>query len=60
MTEHLAQRLVDHRNIGLASQSVAELTLHHGERRFDVGTLVIVGKKVCALELEVVIHLFGR
>ena len=60
MTEHLTQRLVDHRNVGLASQAVTEFTLHHGERRFDIGTLVVVGKKVGALELEVVIHLFPR
>jgi len=42
VTEHFAQRLVDHRNIRLAAERVSKLTLHYAERGFDVGTLVVV------------------
>lgn len=56
MTENFAERFVDHRNIGLAAQRVSELPLNHAERGFYIGTLVIVGQKFFASELEVVIH----
>jgi hypothetical protein len=42
VTEHLAQSLVDHSNVGLASQRIAELAFHHAESRFDVAALVVV------------------
>ena len=42
MTEHLTKRFVDHRNIGLAAQPVAELPLHHAESRFDIGATMVV------------------
>jgi hypothetical protein len=57
MTENFAERFIDHRDVGLAPQAISEFALHHGERRFDVRTLVVMREKVRALELEIVIHL---
>lgn len=37
MTEHFTQNFVNHRHIGFATQTVAELSLHHRERGFNVG-----------------------
>jgi hypothetical protein len=40
MTENLTKCFVDHRNVGLAPQIVAEFPLHHAKGGFDVGPLV--------------------
>ncbi len=53
MTENFAERFVDHRNASLTAKAVSEFTLHHAERRFDVGTLVVVLQELIAPELEV-------
>jgi hypothetical protein len=58
MTENFAECFIDHRNIGLTSQTVAKFTFHHGERGFNIAPLVIMGHKVLSLELEIVKHLF--
>jgi len=50
MKKHLTKRLVDHRRIGLASQAIAELALHHAESRFHVGTFVVMLDKLIAPE----------
>ena len=42
VTENLTKRFVDHRRLRLASQTVAKFPLHHAERRFDIGALVVV------------------
>ena len=60
MRENFAERFVDHRHVGLASQTVSEFTLHHGERGFDVGPFVIMREKIRPLELEIMVHLFPR
>ena len=56
MTKNLTESFVDHRDIGLASQAVTELSLHHAEGRFDVGPLMVVLQEVVAPELKVVEH----
>ena len=58
MTENFAERFVDHRNIGLAPQTVSELPFHHAKRGLDIGPLVIMRHKFVPLELKVVKHLF--
>ena len=60
MAEHLAQRLVDHRNIRLAAKAISEFPLHHGERGLDIRPLVIVLQELRPPELEIVIHLRPR
>jgi hypothetical protein len=57
MAENFAERLVDHRNIGLATQAVSELAFHHRKRGFDIGAFVIVREKFRTFELEVMVHL---
>ena len=42
MTKYLAQRLIDLRSLRFASQEISELRLDHVERRFDIGSLVVV------------------
>src|SRR5579859_5599979 len=54
--QQLAQNFVDHRNFRLAAERVTELALNHGERGFDVGTLVVMLEKLATPELEVVVH----
>src|SRR5260370_42338855 len=53
MTEYLTKNFIDHSNIGLAPQAVAELSLHHRERGLDVRPLVVMLQKLFTLELEV-------
>jgi len=60
MTQHFTKRFVDHRNVGLAAKTVSEFALHHGERGFDVATLVVVLQELRTLELKVVVHLLPR
>ena len=50
MAEYSAQRLVDHRNVRLAAKAITEIPFHHGERRFDIRTLVVALQKFVALE----------
>lgn len=57
MTEHLAKRLVDHRGVGLASQAVSELALHHAEGGFDVRPFMVMRDKFIPTKHEVVKHL---
>ena len=45
MTENLTQRFIDHRNVSLTTQTVAEFAFHHAERGFDVRSLVVVRQK---------------
>jgi len=56
VTEHFAQRLVNHRNVRLAPQPVSEFPFDHAERGFNIAALMVVLQELCALELEVVIH----
>lgn len=56
MAQHLAQRLIDHRNVRLAAQGIPKLPLHHRERRLDIRPLVVVRQKLLAPEHEVVVH----
>src|SRR5579863_2295417 len=60
MTENFAERFIDHRNVGLASQAVAEFPFHHRKRGFNVAAFVVVLQKIRAPELEIVIHLLPR
>src|SRR5260370_15986265 len=53
MTEQFRDNFIDHSNIGLAPQAVAELSLHHRERGLDVRPLVVMLQKLFTLELEV-------
>ena len=53
MTQYLTKNLVDHRHVGLASKTIAEFSLHHRERGFNVRPLVVVLQKLFALELKV-------
>lgn len=55
MTEYLAQRLIDHRGVGLATQEVAEFSLHHAECAFGVGPPMVVDQELFAVQTEVVI-----
>src|ERR1039457_5991521 len=57
MTEHLTERFVDHRNIGLAAKGVPEFTLHHAEGGFDIRPPMVVVEKLIPLEHEVMEHL---
>jgi len=57
MTENFAECFVDHGHIGLASQTVSKLPLHHAERGFNVAPLVVVGKEILLAEHEVMKHL---
>src|SRR4029077_10234217 len=54
MAEHLTERLVDHRHIGLAAQGVPKLPLHHAKGGFHVAALVVVLQEFLPLEHEVV------
>ena len=49
VADDLAQNLVDLALLGLGAQRPAELGLDHGEGRFDVRPLVVVGRKVSRL-----------
>jgi len=60
MTEHLAQRLVDHRHVGLTPKAISKLPLHHTESGLHIATLVVVLQELIALEHEVVVHLAPR
>jgi hypothetical protein len=60
MTENFAKRFVDHRHVGLAPKTVAELAFHHRERGLHIAALVVVLQKLCAPELEIVIHAVPR
>ena len=42
MTQNLTKSFVNHRNVGLAPQTVPELALHHAERGFDVRPFVVM------------------
>ena len=60
MTKHLTERFVDHRRVGLTSQTVAELALHHAERGLDITALVVVLNEFVSSKHEVVKHLLPR
>src|SRR2546428_13932867 len=57
VAEHLTQRLVDHRNLSLASQRISKLAFDHAKCGFDVRSLVVMSKELCRLELKVEVHL---
>jgi hypothetical protein len=57
VTEHLAQSLVDHRNVRLAPKPVSEFPFHHAKRGFHVAALVVVLQELRAPKRKVVIHL---
>ncbi len=57
MSKNLTQRFIDRCNVGLASETVSKLALHHTKSGFDIRPLVIVLQEVGAAELKVVIHL---
>lgn len=57
VAEDLAEHFVHHRRRRLAPHGIAELPLNHAERAFHVAPLVVVGKILVLLELEVVKHL---
>jgi hypothetical protein len=59
MTEHLTQRFVDHRHVGLTAKRVAKFTLHHRERGFHVAAPVVVLQELIVPEHEVMKH-FGQ
>ena len=54
------KRLVGHRGIGLAAQSVAKLTLHHAERGLDIRALALVLQELLFSEHEIMEHLRER
>jgi len=56
MIQDFTKRFVNHRNIGLAPQTLSESPLHHAECGFDVRPLVIVLHKFGAPELKVMDH----
>src|ERR1035438_3319660 len=60
MAQHLAKRFVDHRRVSLAAKRVSKLALHHAERGFDVGALVVVLQELVLAEHEVMEHLLER
>lgn len=60
MTENLTKRFVDHRNVGLASETVTKVPLHHAESGCDVRPFVVVLHKLVLPELKVVVHLGPR
>jgi len=60
MTENFTERFVSHGNIGLASETVAELALNHRKGCFDIGPLMVMRQKLVPLELKVVVHLGPR
>src|ERR1017187_337268 len=60
MEQHLAKRFVDHRRVSLAAKRVSKLALHHAERGFDVGALVVVLQELVLAEHEVMEHLLER
>jgi hypothetical protein len=60
MTQYFTERFINHRNVGLASETVAEFPLHHAESGFDVGPLVIMLQEFILPKPEVVIHLRPR
>ena len=57
VTQNLTQRFVDHRNIGLTTQGVAELAFHHAKRGLDIAAFMVMPQELIAPELKVVIHL---
>src|ERR1700674_2567112 len=57
MTENFAERFVDHRNVGLAPQTITKFSLHHRKRGFNVRAFMVVLQELGTPELEVVIHL---
>jgi len=56
----LTERFVDHRRIGLASQAVAKLALHHAESGLDITALVVVLDEFVSPKHEVVKHFLPR
>src|ERR1039458_6104926 len=60
MTENLAERFVDHRNISLAPQTIAELALHHRKCGLHITPLVVMLQEFAASKLKIVVHLFPR
>jgi len=54
--EELADRLVDLTLIATSEHRVAELQLHHRERRLNVRPAVVVLEVVLTLQLEVMVH----
>jgi hypothetical protein len=45
MTENLAERFVDHRNVGLVSQRVSKPAFHHRKSGLHIAALVVVREK---------------
>src|ERR1700733_4442209 len=60
MAKDFTERLVDHRNVSLAPQTVSELPFHHGECSLNIAALVVVLQELLPPELEIVIHLLPR
>src|ERR1051326_6278571 len=58
MTEHLTKRFIDHRNVRLAPQAIAELAFHHAKGGLDIGALVVVAQELIPPILEVMKHPF--
>ena len=56
VTQNLTQRFVDHRNIGLTTQGVAELAFHHAKRGLDIAAFVVVAQEFFAPVMEEMIH----
>src|SRR5687768_7912375 len=54
VAKHLQQQFVPLCDWRLAADSVAKLTLHSGERRFDVGASMVARQKFLAIQHEVV------
>jgi len=60
MTQHFTESFVDHRNFGLAPETVSKLAFHHAESGLHVRSFVVVLQEVVPPKLEVVIHLLPR
>lgn len=54
MTQNLTKSLIDLRRFGFASQAIAKLCLDHAERRFNVGSLVVLLQEPCLIEVVIV------
>ena len=60
MTKNLTQSFIHHRNVSLASQTVAEFPFHHTERGFDIGPFMVMRHEFGAAKLEVMKHFRPR
>ena len=53
MTQHFTERFINHHDVGIAREAVAEFPLHHAESGFDVAQLL---EQAPFFHLEISIH----